>query len=105
MGPALLVRLRPLGPWRIGPDSGARDRVDSVFHSDALYSALSAAFVRLGLLDEWLAATFENSGRPEVRLSSLFPSVNGSLLVVPRGNVWPPAASARVRWKGAKFVP
>ncbi|HSB14329.1 MAG TPA: hypothetical protein VLE22_07700 [Bryobacteraceae bacterium] len=105
MGPALLVRLRPLGPWRIGPDSGARDRVDSVFHSDALYSALSAAFVRLGLLDEWLAATFGNPGRPEVRLSSLFPSVNGSLLVVPPRNAWPPAASARVRWKGAKFVP
>jgi CRISPR type III-A-associated RAMP protein Csm4 len=105
MGPALLVRLRPLGPWRIGPDSGARDRVDSILHSDALYSALCSAFARVGLLDEWLAATFGNTGRPEVRLSSLFPSIDGTLFVVPPRSIWPPAASTRVRWKGAKFVP
>ena len=54
MNPALLVRLRPTGPWRIGPDSGARDRVDRIYHSDSLYSAVSSAMARLGLLDEWL---------------------------------------------------
>ncbi len=28
MNPGLVVKLRPAGPWRIGPDSGARNRVD-----------------------------------------------------------------------------
>ncbi len=34
MNPGLVVKLRPTGPWRIGPDSGARNRVDAIYHSD-----------------------------------------------------------------------
>ena len=37
MTPALLIRLRPLGPWRYGPDEGGRDRVDNLYRSDRLY--------------------------------------------------------------------
>jgi hypothetical protein len=55
--PGLLVRFRPTGPWRFGPDSGARDRVDLLYHSDTLYSACCSAFRQLGMLEEWLAAT------------------------------------------------
>ena len=31
MSPALLIKLKPTSPWRIGPDSGDRDRVDRIF--------------------------------------------------------------------------
>jgi hypothetical protein len=48
MPKAVLVRLRPTGPWRIGPDSGDRDRVDRIYHSDALYAAVCGAMFRLG---------------------------------------------------------
>ena len=58
--PSVLVRLRPTGPWRIGPDSGDRDRVERIYHSDALYSAVCGAMARLGTLDEWLDATARN---------------------------------------------
>jgi len=51
MNPALLIRLRPIGPWRFGPSSGARDRVDLLLHSDVLFSAVTLAFEQLGLLD------------------------------------------------------
>ena len=57
MNPGLVVKLRPSGPWRIGPDSGARNRVDVIYHSDSLYSAVTAAMARLGWLEEWLDAT------------------------------------------------
>ena len=57
--PSVLVRLRPTGPWRIGPDSGDRDRVDRVYHSDSLYSAVAGAMLRLGTLEDWLDATAE----------------------------------------------
>ena len=43
MNPGLVVKLRPAGPWRIGPDSGARNRVDVIYHSDSLYSRGHAA--------------------------------------------------------------
>ncbi len=43
MPAGLLIRLRPTGPWRIGPDSGDRDRVERIYHSDTLYSAVSRA--------------------------------------------------------------
>ena len=56
MNPGLVVKLRPSGPWRIGPDSGARNRVDAIYHSDSLYSAVTAAMARLGWLEEWLDA-------------------------------------------------
>ena len=49
MNPGLVVKLRPAGPWRIGPDSGARNRVDVIYHSDSLYSAVTSAMSRLGV--------------------------------------------------------
>ena len=57
MSAVSLIKLRPTGPWRIGPDSGDRDRVDRIYHSDSLYSAVSGAMSRLGELDSWLDAT------------------------------------------------
>ena len=51
MNPGLVVKLRPAGPWRIGPDSGARNKVDAIYHSDSLYAAVTSAMARLGSLD------------------------------------------------------
>ena len=104
MPPSLRVQFFPAGPWRIGPDSGDRDRVDRIFHSDSLYSAVSRAMAQLGLLDEWLDAT-ARAAEPAVRFSSCFPFHNEIFFVVPPRNLWPPPPSAKVRWKGAKFVP
>ena len=100
----MLIKLHPTGPWRIGPDSGDRDRVDRVYHSDTLYSAVSGAMLRLGLLDEWLDATARAS-EPLVRFSSCFPFHGETLYVIPPRTLWPPPPSAKVRWKGARFVP
>jgi len=100
----LFIKLRPAGPWRIGPDSGDRDRVDRIYHSDALYSAVSGAMAKLGNLDQWLDATARAS-EPEVRFSSCFPFNGDTIYVTPPRNLWPPPASSKVRWKGAKFVP
>ncbi len=104
MPAGLLIRLRPTGPWRIGPDSGDRDRVDRVFHSDSLYSACTSAMAQLGLLDEWLDAT-ARAMEPAVRLGSLFPFQDRTLYVMPPTTLWPPQASSKIRWKGARFVP
>jgi len=100
----MLIRLRPTSPWRIGPDSGDRDRVERVYHSDTLYSAVSSAMARLGNLEEWLEAT-ARAAEPAVRFSSCFPFHGDTLYVVPPRNLWPPPASSKVRWKGAQFVP
>jgi CRISPR type III-A-associated RAMP protein Csm4 len=107
MNPSLLIRLRPTTPWRIGPPSGAREECDCIFHSDALYSALCGAFRHLGLLEEWLAATAREEGEPAVRFSSCFPWQRTHLFAPPPAGMWPPpgAEGARVRWKGARFVP
>jgi len=108
MNPGLVVKLRPSGPWRIGPDSGARNRVDFVYHSDSLYSAITSAMARLGSLDEWLNATARDSA-PAVCFGSCFPFLEEIGFVVPPRTIWPPTSpsslSARVRWKSAKFVP
>jgi len=104
MSSGLLIRLRPVGPWRIGPDSGDRDRVDRIYHSDSLYSAVTSAMARLDMLDTWLEATARSS-EPAVRFSSCFPYQGKTLLVVPPRNLWPPPPSSKVRWKGARFVP
>lgn len=104
MAHGLIIKLRPTGPWRIGPDSGVRDRVDRVFHSDSLYSAVSSAMAQLGQLDAWLDAT-ARAAEPAVRFGSCFPYHGDTLLVVPPRNLWPPQASSKVRWKGARFVP
>lgn len=105
MNPAFVVRFRPDGPWRIGVDSGARDRVNRIFHSDALFSAVSHAMLRLGRLEEWLAATATASGEPAVRLSSLFPFLEEIQFVPPPRSLWPPPPSPKVRWRNARFVP
>jgi CRISPR type III-A-associated RAMP protein Csm4 len=108
MNPGLVVKLRPTGPWRIGPESGARNQVDGVYHSDSLYGAVTSAMARLGSLAEWLDAT-ARSAAPSVCFSSCFPFVEEIGFVAPPRTVWPPAAAAvsatRVRWKSARFVP
>ena len=108
MPTGLLIRLRPSGPWRIGPDSGDRDRVDRIYHSDSLYSAVTSAMTRLGTLDDWLDAT-ARAAEPAVRFSSCFPFLDDIGFVVPPRTVWPPTSpavmSARVRWKSARFIP
>jgi CRISPR type III-A-associated RAMP protein Csm4 len=101
---ALLIKLRPTGPWRIGPDSGDRDRVDRIYHSDSVYAAVSSAMASLGELEPWLLATAQ-SPEPAVRFSSCFPFYGETLYVVPPRNLWPPPASPKVRFKGARFVP
>src|SRR5690242_7856022 len=101
MSSGFLALLRPSGPWRLGPSSGARDRVDRVCHSDTLFAAVSSAMDRLGMLEDWLEAARQAS----VRLSSAYPFMGKLLFVVPPKNLWPPAASTRVRWKGARFIP
>jgi CRISPR type III-A-associated RAMP protein Csm4 len=100
-----LVRLRPTGPWRIGPDSGARDRVETIYHSDSMYSAVTSAMTLQGRLEEWLSATAANPGASEVSFSSCYPFQRKTMFVVPPQSVWPPPASAKIRYKGARFVP
>jgi CRISPR type III-A-associated RAMP protein Csm4 len=106
MNPGLLIKLRPTGPWRPGPDSGARDEVDALYHSDTLYAAVCSAMSGLGSLEEWLEATARNPRGASVQFSSMFPFVDDIGLIVPPRTVWPPdAVSGKVRWKGARFVP
>ncbi len=104
MTSGFIVRFRPIGPWRLGPPSGERDRVDRALHSDTLFSALTLASERLGFLNEWLAATAE-SANPVIRIGSGFPFVGKTLLAPGPKHVWPPAAASRVRWQAARFVP
>ncbi len=99
------VRFQPVGPWRFGPDSGARDRVDLIYHSDALFSAVCSAMSQLGLQQAWLDATARADGAPAVRFSSLYPYQGDTLLVIPPRSLWPPPESAKIRYKGARFVP
>ena len=104
MNPGFIVRLQPRGPWRFGPESGARDRVDRIFHSDSLYSAVTLAMFQLGEMAEWIAATADGAS-PAVQFSSCFPYLGSTLYIVPPNSVWPPAQSSKVRWKGARFIP
>ena len=94
MSSGLLIRLRPTGPWRIGTDSGDRDRVDRIYHSDSLFSAVCSAMSQLGDLEDWLEAT-ARSNEPAVRLSSCFPFQGDTRYVVPPRSMWPPAASSK----------
>jgi CRISPR type III-A-associated RAMP protein Csm4 len=114
MQPALLIRLRPLGPWRFGPADGAHDQVDTLYRSDRLYSAVTLAMQRLGLLEEWLEATARTL-KPAVVFSSLFPFQGDTLYAMPPATLWPPPPLllttpspvflTKIRWKTAHFVP
>ena len=114
MHQGLLIRLRPLGPWRFGPSDGAVDRLDALFRSDRLYSAVTLAMRQLGRLEDWLNAT-ARAGTPAVALSSLFPFQGDTLFAIPPASVWPPPPSlvtapspvflTKVRWRAARFVP
>jgi CRISPR type III-A-associated RAMP protein Csm4 len=106
MALALLVRMRPTSPWRTGPSTGARERVDTLYHSDSLYSAVTHALQLLGHgIESWLDATARNPEGSAVRFSSAFPLFAEHLLVVPPHSAWPPPPSAKMRWKGARYVP
>jgi CRISPR type III-A-associated RAMP protein Csm4 len=105
---ALIVKLRPAGPWRSGPDSGARNRVDPIYHSDSLFAGVTAAMSTLGMRDAWLDATARHPEGPAVRFSSCFPFQGDTAFIVPPRSIWPPLAgvsAARTRWKSARFVP
>ncbi len=98
--------MRPISPWRTGPSSGARERVDTLYHSDSLYSAVTGTLRLLGNpLADWLAATAQNPAGSAVRFSSVFPLFTQHLLIAPPRTAWPPQASAKMRWKGARYVP
>jgi CRISPR type III-A-associated RAMP protein Csm4 len=99
------VRFRPRGPWRFGPDTGARDRVGLIYHSDAVYSAVCWAMAQLGHAEDWLQATAAAENAPAARFSSFFPFQGDTLLVVPPRSLWPPADSGKIRYKAARFVP
>ena len=110
MNPGMVVKLRPPGPWRAGPDSGARNRVDPVYHSDTLYAAVSAAMRTLGRLEEWLDATARHPQGAAVRFSSCFPFQDDIGYVIPPRSIWPPQGGApvmtpKVRWKSARYIP
>jgi CRISPR type III-A-associated RAMP protein Csm4 len=114
MQPGLLIRLRPLGAWRFGPADGGHDRIDTLYRSDRLYSAVTLAMQRLGFLDEWLTAT-ARAEKPAVVFSSLFPFQGDTLYAIPPATLWPPPAAllnspspvflTKIRWKTARFVP
>ncbi len=105
MNPGLLVKLRPNSPWRMGPSSGERGQVDLILHSDTLFSAVTHAMSLLGLMDEWLDATARSTNSSAVAFSSLFPFSGDVRYFVPPRTAWPPPPSAKVRWKGARFIP
>ena len=100
---SLFFRLGPGGSGRI-PARATASR--ACCHSDALYSAVSAAMARLGLLEEWLGPTVgAATDGAAVRFSSCYPFSAKLLFVIPPASLWPPAPSLKVRWKGARFVP
>ena len=99
------VRLRPTTPWRVGHGTGDRERVDVVYHSDALYSAITHAMKTLGWLDEWLGATAKNDAGSAVRFSSLFPFIGKTRLVAPPKSWWPSANPGRLYTEAAKLIP
>lgn len=118
MPDAVLIRLRPTSPWRFGPGDGAgdnrQDRVDTLYRSDRLFSALALAARQLGWLDEWLEAT-ARAANPAIAFTSLFPYQGDTLFATPPSTLWPPPSSlvntpnpvflSKIRWSAARFVP
>src|SRR4051794_22932428 len=108
MQSAVLVRLRPIGPWRFGPGQGGQNRVDEIFRSDRLFSAVTLAMGQLGHIEEWLAVT-AGAIRPQITLTSLFPFQGDLLYVLPPATYWPPPPAsvvspspvflAKMRWQ------
>ena len=109
MNPGLVVKLRPTGPWRIGPDSGARNRVDVIYHSDSLYSAVTSRHGAAGVARR--VAGRHRAQRLARRCASarVFRFWRRWASSFRRARVWPPSSpallAARVRWKSARFVP
>jgi CRISPR type III-A-associated RAMP protein Csm4 len=101
---ALLIRFRPTGPWRIGPESGSRAEVDRIFHSDTLFNALTWAMAELGNVDAWLDATVRTD-QPQLAISSLFPFQEQTLYAPPPKHIWPPLSSTKIYWNAVKFAP
>jgi CRISPR/Cas system CSM-associated protein Csm4 (group 5 of RAMP superfamily) len=101
----LEIRLRPTGPWRAGHRAGDRERVDAVYHSDALYSAVTHAMASLGWLEAWLDVTARNADSSAVRFSSLFPFVGATRLIPPPRTAWPPSGAGKLYVQAAKLVP
>jgi CRISPR type III-A-associated RAMP protein Csm4 len=99
------IRLRPSGPWRAGHRTGDRERVDAVYHSDALYSAVTHAMSSLGWLEEWLDSTARATDGSAVRFSSLFPFIGDTRLIAPPRTSWPPSGAGKLYVKAAKLVP
>jgi len=104
------LRMRPIGPWRTGERVGDRERVDAIYHSDALYSAVTHAMSALGHLEPWLDATARPSvapgGKlPAVRFGSLFAFAGPHRLAPPPRNAWPPATQTKLYLHAAKLVP
>lgn len=114
MQPAVLIRLRPIGPWRYGPGDGAHDRVDTVYRSDRVFSAVTVAMQQLGFLEEWLDAT-ARAAVPAVVFGSLFPYQGDTLFATPPASVWPPPTTqlsapnpaflGKIRWNAVQLVP
>src|SRR5579875_1358995 len=114
MQSAMLIRLRPRGPWRYGPGDGAPDRLDVTFRSDRLYSALTLAMRQLGFLEPWLDAT-ARADTPPFAWSSLFPFQGETLFAPPPASAWPPRPQlvtssspiflSKLRWNAVRFIP
>lgn len=98
-------RLRPAGPWRAGHHAGDRERVDAIYHSDALYSAVTHAMHSLGWLEPWLDATARSSDMPAVRFSSLFPFAGDTRLIAPPRTSWPPSGAGKLYVRAVKLAP
>jgi CRISPR/Cas system CSM-associated protein Csm4 (group 5 of RAMP superfamily) len=99
------IKLRPTGPWRAGHRTGDRERVDTIYHSDALYSAVTHAMSSLGWLEPWLDATARSTEAAAVRFSSLFPFLGELRLIAPPRTSWPPSGAGKLYVKAAKLVP
>jgi len=104
MQEALLVRIRATSPWRLGPGDGRPGATAELYHSDALYSAVTGAMEKLGELAAWLEAT-AGAENPAVRFSSGFPWKGPDLFVLPPVTVWPPDSFAMLHLRGARYLP
>lgn len=112
--PAALIRLRPTGPWRYGPGDGAHDRLDTLYRSDRVFSAVTMAMQQLGFLDEWLDETARGS-QTAVAFTSLYPYQGDTLFATPPASVWPPPSSQltapnpaflnKIRWNEVQLTP